>query len=251
MRLIHDVPVALVDRIGHDRHMFVAYAEDINTHPDYLTFYREALEDRKFVLLSSLAQMGPAVLEDLIEAAVKLNPSEVVLPNIPAHPEKSVRLTAEASSLLQSAGVNRAPFMAVPHGSDFHEYIENVSRLSTYSQVRTIGVTADVFAKYHLTRKAFFQAMFKACPRTVHLLGLSDDLADLSDPLSRARFRSASTPKAVVWGLSGTAVRFSAKKVPEYGGREQFGGEAGFMAFNTDEAVKIATANKNIADWDG
>lgn len=251
MKLVHDVPVALVEQVGQDRNMLVAYAEDIVSHPEYLAFYREALDDRKFVILSSLAQTGNAVLEDLIEAAVKLRPSEVVLPNIPAHPEKSARLTAEASGVLQSAGVNSTPFMAVPHGEDFHEYTENVTRLSTFSQVRTIGVTADVFDKYHLTRKAFFKAMGKACPRTLHLLGLPDDLTDLTDPLSKANFRSATTPKAVVWGLSGTTVKAGVKKVPEYGGREQFGGAAGFMAFTTEESAKLDTANKNITDWDG
>lgn len=251
MKLVHDVPAALVNSVGNDRNMYVAYAEEVNANPAYAAFYREALDDRKFVILSSLVQTGPGVVEDLIEAAVKLKPSEVVLPNMPAHPEKSARLTAEVASLLQSAGVDRHPFMAVPHGEDFHEYVKNVTRLSTFSQVRVIGVTVDVFSKYHLTRKAFFQAMFKACPRTMHLLGLSDDLLDLTDPLSQSRFRSATTPKAVVYGLSGTAVKLGLKKVPDYGGREQFGGEAGFMAFTTDEDVKIETANTNVTNWDG
>jgi len=251
MRLVHDVPVALVDQVGTDRPMYVAYAEEVNAHPDYLAFFREARQDNKFVILSSVAQTGQVVIEDLVEAAVALRPSEIILPNLPGSPVKSSRLTAEVSSLLQSAGMDRTPFMAVPHGADFHEYLENVSMLSNYSQVRTIGVTSDVFDKFHTTRKTFFQAMRKACPRTMHLLGLTDDLADLNDPQSTSLFRSAQTPKAVVWGLSGTTVRRNVKKVPEYGGRDLFGGDVGFLAYTTDEDAKIDAANKNIADWDG
>lgn len=251
MRIIHDVPTQLVEHVGSDRLMYVAYAEEINAHDSYLAFFREAVQDRKFVILSSVAQAGEVVVEDLIEAAVALRPSEVVLPNLPCSPEKSALLTAKVSSLLQSAGVDRTSFLAVPHGEDFHGYIENVTKLSNYSMVRTIGVTVDVFDKFHLTRKAFFQAMRKACPRTLHLLGLTDDLTDLNDPLSTSVFRSVQTPKAVVWGLSGTAVRPNVKKVPEYGGRDLFGGDVGFLSFNTDEDAKLATANKNITDWDG
>jgi hypothetical protein len=245
MRMVHAVPAALVERVGVDQPLHIAYAEAINDDTAYLEFFTEALIDRKFVILSSVHPSGPNAAEDLIEAAVRLRPSEIVLPNIPAHPEKSARLTAGTSALLQSAGISRTPFMAVPHGEDFHDYLNETSRLSSFSQVRTIGVTVDVFEKYHLTRKKFFAEMRKMCPRTMHLLGLTADLADLKDPLSRSAFRSCNTSKAVTWGLAGVPVNPQAKRIPPYTSLGR-----GFLSLTVDDDVKIEQANKNIEEWD-
>lgn len=250
MKVVHSAPVALVEHVGEGRSMHVAYSEKVLSSATYRQFYADKLQDREYVILNSIEQRGPAGMEDFIEAAVALQPSEVVLPNIPGSPVKSDRLTAEASGVLQSAGLTRVPFMAVPLGEDFHDYLEGVKRLSTLSQVQVIGVTSDVFDKYHLTRRQFVYAMRKVCPRTLHLLGMTDDLADLKDPLIQSTIRSCETAKAVVWGLGGVEVSLNAKRVPAYSGKDLYGGAAGYMTTTTEDAVKLAAIKANVAEFD-
>lgn len=148
MRIANITPPALLQQTlsAEERYHLVLVSQVLGS-PEYLAFYQQRLAQGDFVILDNDAFENQGVatpIERLIEAAQLLKPSEIVLPdNFTADAETNVLLAMESISALANADLDM-PYMAVPHGTSWRDYLQCVNHMASLPGVETLGIYEEV-----------------------------------------------------------------------------------------------------------
>jgi len=268
MKFAHITPISLLDRVLSpldDFHLVVLNVAERS--PEYVEFYRDRIASGNYVILDSAAFEGDvATPERMVKAALIVQPSEVVLPDVLESGEETLRLSIQTASRLDRCGFP-GNFMAVPHGSSLSDYFRNATELSANllaafpgHQV-TLGIQEEIpelfgMSRLELCRRLAHQLDSVAETGPVsqvrfHLLGVSEQLEEGSfEARQNPRIRSCDTAKFVIWGLDGIHVTPRHRDhPPEYPGRKKFGGRLGYFDYDTKSRVRTHLVKENIAAW--
>jgi len=230
-------------------------ADQVLKHVDYATYYASRVALNDFVIMDTAAFEGAAIsIQDLIEAVRRVRPSEVVLPDDVHDRRLTLQQSFDASRALRQNGYD-GTFMAVPHGKDLGEYMLSVKELELIPGVTTFGIQEEVQELFGISRAEVVRQVLNRVPPgyNIHLLGVQDDLLDITHPFMMRNVRTADTAKFVVWGLNGIYVDPNETPFPAYPGRQSLGGRMEYFDYQLDDgdhAVNlIKDVRTNINTW--
>lgn len=227
----------------HPYHM--AIASQVLEDKEYASFYRHA---QGYVIMDVPTYETNGVkafdLEPLQQAIDIISPHEVVLPDrwdVPWRENLSLAQDA-ADHLYAVTRRGNLHFMVIPHATTLVDYIEACKHLVSIRRVGAIGIAKRVEKEMGIPRIEVVMAVTAAFPKIpLHLMGCSDHMEDIYDPIVRKASRSMDTAKFIVWGLD--------LKRPVYGGLPAYTGRGGdYFAQEVNEAQLICI-RRNIAYW--
>jgi hypothetical protein len=251
----HITPISLLQRVLTPEDTFHLVISDlIRTDERYRSYYQHRRRQGDFVVLDSPAfETGkPTSVTDTIAAVRHLRPSEVVLPDDLTSADETVRLAYATTAALKMEDY-KGRFMVVPHGDTFEEYLECAEELIHIGtpQRTTVGVVEEITELFKIPRATAIGALagprFQRVP--IHLLGVSEDLHDVSTQWGRYTVRSCDTAKFVVWGLNKVQVHPDKLPAPPYPVRSSVGGRTEYFHYRTDDQVALETVRLNIRNW--
>lgn len=254
MKICNIVPIPhLEDLIDRKERFHLVVADMILESDKYTAFYRERIREGDHVIMDSMAFEVPqgTSLIDMAEAAKKLGPTEIVLPDDMEDAAHTIEMAIRAEQKFRFLGF-RCSFMAVPHGKTLDEYLRTALVLSRIPHVNTLGIQEEVEELYSMSRYEVCARVHQATGKQLHMLGATESLSEWRDDALRRLVRSCDTAKLVVYGLAGHLVKPETKKMPKYPGRKKFGGRVGYFNYQqpvTDEDNQLRTAADNIVAW--
>jgi hypothetical protein len=215
---------------------------------DYVTFYKQRVERGDFVILDSDAfeKSGLTPLSDMDIAARMLDPTMIILPD-----EKYG--TADDTVIMARLGARTLehhdkPYLAVPHGTNMGEYIQCALELWSVKGVVGFGIIEEVYETAGLTRVQAVRILADLFPDCfIHLLGMTESLADLKDPIVQRRAVGTDSCKLVRWGMEELHVDpglVGTKAFPAYPGRGEGYFERRFLT-----ADQLTVVQTNIGEW--
>jgi len=268
IKLANIVPIPLLDRLLTEEDDYHLVLGDLIVESKvYADFYAERVKRGDYVILDTMEAERPGVgtpMSTMQEAIRTLQPSEVVLPDVSDDGEATIRRAQEGIEAFREIGYT-GPFMAVPHGASFREYITCAKVLSQLPGVECLGVYEQIQRNFSISRRAMVWRLYGLLTDTgkhytqIHLLGGDEDCETLVKTTLRNIVRGQDSAKLTVWGLSGQIV--TRTHIPPYPGRRFFGGEKYFyvregnLAAGSMDGVEVVPstyveiAKQNIAYW--
>lgn len=176
------VPIRYLNLIkGQPYHMALAHL--VLKSEEYAKFYRNEQYQGSFVIMDNGACEGAQLSnEDLLNAARKVNPSELVLPDVLFDYEETI---SRSEWLLRELTLN--PFhkhislMVIPQGKDDVEWLRCAEEMVTWP-VNVIGVPKWLGKYATDTRLALvkeLQPKLKKYGKVVHLLGCYNTMREI------------------------------------------------------------------------
>jgi hypothetical protein len=255
VRICNIVPIPhLDDLIGEEETHHLVVADKILESDTYTEFYRSRKAKGDYVIMDSMAfeSEGGTPLPLMVEAARKLQPSEIVLPDDMSSGERTVKMARVAMSEFRFLGFTRPSFMAVPHGKNIDEYLLVAVALGRIPHVTTLGIQEEVEDDFGVSRLEVCKRVHNATGKQLHMLGATESLNEWRDPEIRRLVRTCDTAKLAVYGFGGHRVRPATKKMPKYPGRSKFGGRIGYFNYShpvNGDDDQLAVAYDNITEW--
>lgn len=212
MRIAIIPPLGLLDTYGpagDDYHLCLS--NEVLKYPQYADFYRSRSDRGDHVILDNSAheQLQGQSLAQLLEAADKVGPTEIVLPDRLFFGDD----TLERSTIAYEAFRRSMPnvnLMGVPQGRHFSEWIDCLHGLSTLG-VDTIGISKDYEVWDGGLRKLVMAAhLLGYSQKSIHLLGWGRNLWELKD-LS-GYVRGVDSAKPIVYALGGIELPYPLTK---------------------------------------
>jgi len=191
----------------------------VRDNEEYAKYFRTLRDQGKFVIMDNGAAEGvnPSPAE-LAAVYKKVQPSEIVLPDIVYDKEETLRRTKEAYIQFCDEFMHqRYQFMAVPQGETFHEWLSCMTEMMQQRHITTIGVSKFVTPKYQEemgkgtnVRLECVDAIITEAARLgvamqIHLLGCWDNPAEVGE-IDRAfgdRVRGTDSAIAYVYTRAG------------------------------------------------
>jgi len=182
-------PLNIVEKLKEGRtlgftHLLLAH--DVVAYP---TKYRGIFHpdnmrhpERNVILDTSVVELGKAVdASIMIEAAHIVQPTTIVLPDVPLKQEETVCAVHEAlftwGPKLLGKGVSSG-YMLCPQGKDITEYIQCAEAFARHPKITSWGVPRDAM-KIMPSRQQLVRLFNAINPvRKIHLLGFSDNMMD-------------------------------------------------------------------------
>lgn len=187
MKVAHIVPGLNTEFLGFHKYA-MCLAQFVLADDEYAQAYSRLPTDTHVIMDNGLAEEGqPLKVAQLAEAVLKCVPDEVVLPDYidPDENIKAARFALGNEEFLSAVQKVDAQLMFVPHGSTMHEYVANVSALTTFDRLPDSFGISKFHDKMHplayylgraplaLVVKAFFPN------KPLHYLGLGGPLNEL------------------------------------------------------------------------
>lgn len=177
--VICPIPLLRKYAIVSDYHMALTHL--VLESEEYANFYAQRRLRGDYVILdNSLIEMGSAMdMEKVLEAAQRIKPNEVVLPDV----FKEGKATLEAiDRCLMSYGKELAKYktMAVAQGHNYGQWLECHNELITYDEINVIGIPKvtstfkDVGGRYGLCANLGMNQL-NSPDKAYHLLGVWDN----------------------------------------------------------------------------
>ena len=248
--ICHIPPANMTCIIPRSYPMHLCVADVVVKQAGYRAYYREASERGAHVIVDSAAFEGHITdTSTLADAARAVRAQEVVLTDDPSSAFNTLILSRRCATMLRGAGFE-GDFIACPHGFTVDEYVQNVLALARIDGVTTLGIVEEIPELLGIPREKMILMLNEMFPNlAIHLLGVTEQLTELRDPVIRPLVRSTDTAKLIVWGLNDIVVDPGAEKIPTYPGRDSVGGRLGYFGYETDDALLIGKARHNILLW--
>jgi hypothetical protein len=215
-------------------------------------------ENGGMVILDNGAfELDHAIPDDfLIEAAIKIHPQEIVLPDV----RRDARSTLERSEAFiarakRTHGLGyEHTYMAVPQGTHYAEWRQNLLDLSAIPDISTFGIYEETEKWFPDGRIGLLKELATGVPqlweagKKVHLLGFSEGLKDMFYAASVPWVRSTDSGKMIVWAAHGIGYN----RLVEQGGPPPYPGrpKGYFDAVFTMEQLECAFGSvKTLDRW--
>jgi len=251
LALCHIPPASLTELLPKElsHHLCIADVIIRSDNADYARFYRRQSQAGKFVILDSAAFEGECTSPQILSAAARIiRPTEVVLSDDPTSATRTLTMSQECSRILRERGYT-GRFMGVPHGKKLREYTQNAADLVEACGISTFGVVEEIPETLGIPRAEAVSVLRSLFPSVdIHLLGVSEDLNELTDPYLLQQARSCDTAKLIVWGLQKKLV--APGNVPPYPGRKALGGRMQYFEYVTTDVFAWDAAIANIETWE-
>lgn len=227
MRLAHIIPPKLLTKVLADEDTYhLCLCDLVLSDGDYASFYRSrSMSGRDFVVLDSNAFENPGVaaaVDSLARAAAIISPDAVVLPDAIGEDGDTTfsRACAAVKHWTQLPGhkVNMR-FWACPHGVDYEDYLECVRKLAAIPQVKGLCIVEETMEEYNIHRINVAKDIWRETygRKSLHLLGMLEDLSDLKDPWIQKHVMGCDSAKLARWGFDIQLV--TKDYIPTYPGR--------------------------------
>jgi hypothetical protein len=239
--------------VGHKMHLVVTDA--FLASESYRTFYlkRSMAGDKMIVDSGAFEGLIPKP-EDMLNVAMQINAMEVALPDQFKDAAKTAEMAEAGFKYLNQHGYE-GQYMAVPQGRTFHEYLWCAETLAQVDRsVRTFGVIEEIEELYSVPRHIVVAALKEMFPQhNIHLLGISEDLDEMNNPVMLEYARSCDTAKLIVWGLNGMRLfpERGMSSLPQYPGRQTLGGRMPYFHYEAASEEAIAAVRWNISQVQG
>jgi hypothetical protein len=228
----------------------------------YTGYYRHQVRWGKLVILDNpVHEDVPNDLDRFLTAVFRLKPPVVILPDIIDDIPGTIWSAQLSASRLQGEiGLSDDPeyrpeLMVVPHGFTTEEFIETAYSLVAIPGVRWIGITLERRLKddpLALARRRERVLALTNDPRfnntKFHLLGLSEQATELSDP-AFARVTSVDTSKFVVLSLTSPPVYPPAPIAIKYPGREGLGPRSEYFQWRKPTIWEAGDLRNMLRAW--
>lgn len=208
MKIAHICPTACMPLFLREKETYhLVLVSQVLASPMYASFYARARLRGDFVILDNDAyEVGKSCdLNMLIDAAQRINPSMVVLPDdLTADGLTTTRLALDGLDSLMAVFPPTIQYMAVPHGRNPRDYINCARKLATYAdaadKITCIGIYKNLSKDLGIQRTSIVREL-NAFPIAIHLLGLTNNLAEIQIPFMRQRVLGMDTCRFVQQGL--------------------------------------------------
>jgi len=170
--------------------IFFSLAHLILESQRYAVAVRRASE-QQYVMIDNGAfeQNLPLSDDELIEAAKRANANEIVCPDYPLDPEKTLKATINFLSVMSKTERKRFKFCIVPHGKTITQFLENLRALyeNTLGEASVVGWSIiDLYKFSYRLRPSMIRIAEHVMPELFysrdkfehHLLGL-DEMQEL------------------------------------------------------------------------
>lgn len=190
IKLSNIIPLSYFEKAGDDASgIYMSLAHQVMVDAKYCDYHKKKSNLGDFVILDNSAfELGESVDDQLlIEAASKVKPKEIVLPDVLLDSQKTIDRTKDfIKKYRQHPALRGVSFLAVPHGRNLNEYIDCYFELSKLNEVNTIGIGTIYNKKsidpsfrtqdYYGRRLIFSRltSLKKLSQKPHHLLGLGD-----------------------------------------------------------------------------
>lgn len=160
--------------------MDFALADIALSHPEYAEYYAERPKDRWLIMDNGAYEIGaPLPIESLLHAAELLKANEIVAPDFPFRPRKTVTATKEFIASLSKTDRQKYKIMYVPHGKTIDSWRQSYKQAADIDcDVIGLSILLD---KKLIPRRAMLEfAIYgkSVIPKPHHLLGL-DSVVEL------------------------------------------------------------------------
>ena len=191
----------------------MALAHLIGVDKEYTDFFIERGKEGKFILMDNgVVENDQRPLEELVEKALLINASEIILPDTLYDSGATLRDSKAAIDRLRRMHVGKAPFglMAVPQGQDFHEWYRCAAIMLQWD-IDAIGIskfTTPKFVEFRGKARRFCFGALAAlgCKKDIHFLGCWDDPAEMADLTT---LESLATPTAKMIRGTDSAIAYA------------------------------------------
>jgi hypothetical protein len=259
VRICNIAPIQYLSELisSQETHHLVV-ADKLLESEEYLQFYRQRLQRGDFVIMDSMAFENPygTPVSVMVDAARRLQPSEIVLPDDMESGERTVQMARRAMAEFRFLGIHRPRFQAVPHGKTLDQYLKVAYSLARIPHVTTIGIQEEVEEDFGVARVEVVKRVKAVTNKQIHLLGVTESLNEWRDEELRWLVRTCDTSKLVVYGFGGVRIDPHLVEVPVYPGRTHFGGREGYFNYKFGESFvddvgwdPILLAKYNIDTW--
>jgi len=212
MRCATIVPTPYLHLTKDDGYL-MALAHLIGVDKEYTDFFIERGREGRFILMDNgVVEGDQRPLKELVEKALLINASEIILPDTIYDSTKTLADSWAAMQELRGILGGTLPFglMAVPQGIHYEEWHRCASVMVNWD-ISAIGVSKFVTPKYTefkgRARRACFGALASlGCTKDVHFLGCWDDPSELAD---LATLQSLKTPTAKMIRGTDSAIAYA------------------------------------------
>lgn len=249
MRLASIVPHETLPLVGqHLGDYHLCFTDFILDNEFYAHIYKTRRSHGEFVILDSMAFEKTELTDPtrMIEAIKILDPSEVVLPDALDDAGQTLASSKAAADLIIASGYTGS-FMAVPHGTNYEEYLLCAFELQRLPGVRCLGVYEEAGQYFNTPRWQIARRLREEFGKKIHYLGATESMEELISPGFHKDIRGLDTAKHVVWGLA--EMQPTVDNIPPYPGRSKFGGRMGFYDLQGITASQLACMLRNIEYW--
>jgi hypothetical protein len=213
-------PIPLLEKYGPAGDGYhLCLSNEVLSNQTYAAFYRwraETIGDYVILDNSAHEQLQGQSLTSLIEAAERVCPSEIVLPDRLFFGDDTVERSAEAAAVLREKFPG-THLMGVPQGRHPREWLECLLGLHSFARVDTIGISKDYEVwEGGLARLVMQVIQWGYTPDQIHLLGWGRELWKLRDLAGLVR--GVDSAKPLVYAMGGIELpqELTRKNTPPY-----------------------------------
>jgi hypothetical protein len=258
VRLAHLAPTSILGDVIGDQMTHLCLANLLLEDRTYLRFYHQQVRKGAHVIMDTPAferiQMS---LDDLLEAAKQLQPTQMILPDDMDDPKVSLIRQKEAAKAIWDWkwGVD---LMAVPHGHSVEEYLQNAEACAAIRGVTTIGIQEEIEEDFGIRREHMVRLIHDKLPhKRIHFNGWTETMEELEDQYCQSVVTSADSGKLVVYGLNELEPRPTQfEDFPDYPGRKSLSETSmGYFNWHPSELDGVslddalACVRNNIRRW--
>ena len=143
MQVASIVPIHYLPLIkGKPYHLCLAHLA-LN-YTEYRDFYKEEAQNGSYVILDNGAAEGETVeVQELLQLAIYLGASEVILPDFIGDYEKTITESYRALHYIKSREDYKGKVMAVPQASSFKSWLTAAEEMLTWP-IDTLGIPREI-----------------------------------------------------------------------------------------------------------
>lgn len=147
------------------------------------------------IMDNSLIELGGAVnIDAILEAAEKLNPDEIVLPDVYCKGRENYECILNSINELRVKGaLGKYKLMAVCHGENISEFEHYFNLIKRIPEISCIGIPKVAATIFHGNRNNAEYLWQQDCTKEIHLLGCWDSLIEILGYEHPAKIRSMDT----------------------------------------------------------
>ena len=173
------VPVRNLDLNKNDTH-FLALLHLVERSTPYREFFQARAAEGAFILLdcSAVESPGLATAECMIETALTIQASEVMLPDVIQDMDATLESSANMLTVLDARFGSDKPFqiMVVPQGRNGDEWLECADTMLRWPGITTLGISYTTTNYYFGSRVIVLNKLYETSgawlkDKIIHLLG--------------------------------------------------------------------------------
>ena len=194
MRIASIVPTPLLGVVTDTQYNMCLY-QVAKQNTEYAEYFMRLSVTGRFVIMDNGAAEGVnPTIEELLPIYDLVQPTEIVLPDVVADAEETLKRSKAAYKVLKDQGyLDRYRVMAVPQGRTFAEWKECLYEMLQQPGITTIGVSkfltknlqaemgAGVNVRLECVDAIINAPVDRRTPVQIHLLGCWDDPTEIGD----------------------------------------------------------------------